>query len=156
MGDDLSSANNALDGMMPLKIKHSVGKGGSNHPDDVALVQFMLDTIHLDPQNPFRMPSLLMIDGLCGSRSLDGILGYQKYKKDLWFPLLMVDGRVTATPHAILAGPRSFGYSTIYNLNWDFMNSVGRTDQRLFGAYFFEPFFSAIVLPLQKAGILPA
>lgn len=145
----------AFDGLVFLKISHSVGKGGSNRHDDVQLIQFMLNVIHLDPGNSFRLPSLLSMDGICGARTLSAILAYQEHKKSGEFPLLAADGVVTATHHAVFMDPHHFGFSTIYNLNWDYLMAVPRTDFRLLVAGFvFEPLLSTVILPLQKAGVL--
>lgn len=99
------------------------------------------------------MPSLLWMDGVCGPKTLSAILGYQQNKKNGQFPLAVVDGLVTATHHAVFVDPRHFGFSTIYNLNWDYMMAVPRTNLALMGAIVVEPLFSTVILPLQQAGI---
>ena len=137
-------------------IKHSVGKGGSNRHDDVQMIQLMLNVAHVDPQNSFRMPSLLLMDGICGSRTLGAILAYQEHKMK-WggqWPLFAADGLVNAHK-AVFMDAHHFGYSTLYNLNWDFVTGLSRVNfGMLMGGYFAEPLFSTVVLPLQKAGAL--
>ena len=152
--NDLDRANAAMDGMVFLKIEHSVGKGGRNRYADVQLIQFLLNVIHLDPGSSFRMPAVLVIDGICGQRTLSAILAYQQ-NKIREFPLAAADGVVTATRHALFTNPRSFGYSTIMSLNWDYMLALPRTNL----AYAFmgqaaEPLLSTVIVPLQKAGVL--
>ena len=150
MGNPLS----ALDAAM-IWIEHSVGKGGSNRHDDVQMIQFMLNVAHLDLQNSFRMPSILLMDGICGKKTLGAILAYQEHKKKSGgqFPLFAVDGLVTAKKAAFMDA-HHFGFSTLYNLNWDFVMGAPRVNfAALIGGYFAEPLFSTVILPLQKAGV---
>ena len=142
-----------LDSLIFMKIDHSVGKGGSNRRDDVQRIQFMLNVIHLDPGNDFRMASLLAMDGICGPMTLAAILAYQTYKQDKEFPLLVVDGLVSAT-HAFLMTASGAGFSTLYNLNMDYMMGAPRANFMALGMYVAEPFFSDVILPLQKAGVI--
>jgi hypothetical protein len=126
--EGLEGVDKALGGLIFLKIKHSVGKGGSNRYDDVQRIQFLLNVIHVDPGNGFRMPALLAMDGICGQRTKAAILGYQEYKQFREFPLAAVDGVITATHHAVFTNPRSFGFSTILNLNWDYLQAMPRAN----------------------------
>jgi hypothetical protein len=72
------------------------------------------------------------------------------------FPSIAVDGLVNATHQAAFLGPHSFGFSTLYNLNWDFLQAAPRTNFLLMGAFMsVEPLYSVVVLPLRKAGVLP-
>ena len=142
-------------------IEHSVGKGGSNRPADVQMIQFMLNVVHLDPQNSFRMPSILRWDGICGPMTLGAILAYQEHKMKVGgpWPLYVVDGLVTAHKASFMApsgGGYRFGYSTLFNLHWDFLEGLPRVDQTLalMGGYYAEPLYSTVILPLQKAGVL--
>ena len=144
----------ALNSMMFIKIKHSVGKGGSNWRDDVQMIQFLLNVAHLDTRNQFVMPSILVMDGICGPKTLNGILAYQNQKKRSMFPSIAVDGLVSATHQAAFLGQHSFGFSTLYNLNWDFLQAAPRTNFLLMNTAV-EPLYSAVVLPLRKAGVLP-
>lgn len=156
MGNPLS----ALDATM-FWIEHSVGKGGSNRHADVQMIQFMLNVVHLDLQNSFRMPSILRWDGICGEKTLSAILAYQEHKKregGRW-PLYVVDGLVTAHKASFMApttGGYHFGFSTLFNLNWDFIEGAPRVDNALalMGGYYAEPLYSTVILPLQKAGVL--
>ncbi len=155
MGNPLSPIL-TVDGVMFLKIDHSVGKGGSNRQDDVRTIQLLLNIIHLDPRSEFQMPALLAMDGICGPKTLAAILAYQNYKMNSAMFLVAADGLVTATHHMFLAGkgPRLFGHSTLQALNFDFMMALPRTNLALLNAYAFEPFFSTVILPLQKAGVI--
>jgi hypothetical protein len=150
MGNPLS----ALDGTM-IWIEHSVGKGGSNRQGDVQMIQFLLNVAHLDSKNSFRMPSLLLMDGICGEKTLGAIFGYQEHKMNgggQW-PLFAADGLVTAHKASFMDAHR-FGYSTLYHLNWDFMMGLPRVNFALvMGGYFAEPLLSAVILPLRKAGV---
>jgi hypothetical protein len=146
-----------LDVFVFKKIDHSVGNGGSNRKGDVQMIQFLLNVIHLDPGNSFRMPSLLLIDGVCGPRTLDAIRGYQEAKKEDDFPLVTVDGLVTATQHAIFVDPHHAGVSTIFHLNWDYVQALPRANFAIMGAYvgyIAEPLLSTVIVPLQKAGVI--
>jgi hypothetical protein len=154
---------NPAAGLDPLMfwIEHSVGKGGSNRPADVQMIQFILNVVHLDLLNSFRMRSLLQWDGICGPQTLNAIVAYQEHKKDeggRW-PLFAIDGLVTAHRASFMAptkGGYHFGFSTLFNLNWDFMEAIPRVNQAfaLVGGYTAEPLYSTVVLPLQKAGVL--
>jgi len=144
-----------LNGLMFLKINHSVGKGGSNRRDDVQRIQFLLNAAHLDATNTFRMPSLLMMDGICGPKTLSAILEYQTEKQKGGFPLAKIDGLVSATNQAFFFGRASIGFSTLYNLNWDFILASQTADFVYMGAYMVvEPLYSTVVLPLRKAGVI--
>jgi hypothetical protein len=137
-------------------IEHSVGKGGSNRQKDVQMIQLMLNVAHLDLQNSFRMPSILKMDGICGEKTLGAIVAYQEHKMEVGsqFPLFAVDGLVTAHKASFMDGYH-FGFSTLYNLNWDFVTGAGRVNWVvLMGGYFAEPLLSTVILPLQKAGVL--
>ena len=155
MTNGLDGVDAGMSGLIFLKIKHSVGKGGSNRYDDVQLIQFLLNVIHADPGSGFRMPALLSMDGICGPRTKAAILGYQEYKQSREFPLAAVDGVVTATHHAMFTNPRSFGYSTILNLNWDYLQALPRVDlgEMVVGSAM-EPLYSTVIVPLKKAGVL--
>ncbi len=145
----------ALDASM-FWIEHSVGKGGSNRRADVQMIQLMLNVAHLDLQNSFRMQSLLLIDGICGEKTLNAILAYQEEKISSGgrFPLFVVDGLVTAHKASFMDA-KHFGFSTLYNLNWDFITGAPRVNfAQVMGGYFAEPLFSTVILPLQKAGVL--
>jgi hypothetical protein len=145
-----------FNGMIFMKIDHSVGKGGSNRHDDVQRIQFMLNTAHLDPANNFRMPVLLAMDGICGPKTKSGILDYQTVKKTSMWPLLTADGLVSAHSPAAYFGRTSLGFSTLYNLNWDFIQAMERADFMYMAAYMsVEPLYSLVVLPLRKAGAIP-
>jgi len=152
MGNPLA----ALDASM-FWIKHSVGKGGSNHHDDVQMIQLMLNVAHLDLQNSFRMPSLLKVDGICGARTLDAILAYQGHKMKFGgqWPLFAADGLVTAHKASFMDA-QHFGFSTLYNLNWDYLMGAPRVNfaMVMVGGYIAEPLLSTVILPLQKAGVL--
>lgn len=153
--NELDSIDSGMSGMIFLRIQHSVGKGGSNRYADVQQIQFLLNVIHLDPGNTFRMPAVLAMDGICGHWTLSGILAYQQEKQSGMFPLAVVDGLVSATHHAIFTNPRSFGYSTILNLNWDYFQALPRTNlANAFVGQVFEPLLSTVIVPLQKAGLL--
>ena len=144
-----------LDGAM-FWIEHSVGKGGSNRHNDVQMIQLLLNVAHLDLQNSFRMPSILKMDGICGERTLGAILAYQEHKQKMGgqFPLFTVDGLVTAHKASFMDA-NHFGFSTLYNLNWDFLMGAPRVNWMvLMGGYFAEPLLSTVILPLQKAGVL--
>ena len=144
-----------LNGLMFLKIQHSVGKGGSNRRDDVQRIQFLLNVAHIDVRNEFRMPFLLALDGICGPKTLSAILEYQTSKKDSAFPLFKVDGLVSATDQAGFVGRSSLGFSTLYNLNWDFIQATQRPDFALMGMYMsIEPLYSSVILPLRSAGVI--
>jgi hypothetical protein len=144
-----------IDGGIFLPIQHSVGRGGRNLPGDVRMVQFLLDMVHLDPGNSFRMASLLIMDGLSGPLTEGGIVAYQTFKRDQGpFPSYAIDGRVDATKHMMWAGAGRFGYSTLFNLNFDFALAAPRVNPAMFQAYVIEPFFSDVILPLQKMGVL--
>lgn len=152
----LAASLSGLDVLVIMKIDHSVGKGGSNRPHDVQKVQFILNVVHLDAGNFFRMPSLLSMDGICGPMTLNAILRYQNYKQNSGSLLLAADGLVTATHHAVLTNAHSLGFSTLYHLNMDFIQALPRTDMRLLvGGYLLEPLLSQVILPLRKAGVLP-
>jgi len=84
-----------LNGLIFMKIGHSVGKGGSNRHGDVLLIQYILNTIHLDTGSDFCLPGILVMDGLCGPKTLSAILAYQTYKSSVW-PLFKIDGLVSA------------------------------------------------------------
>ena len=146
----------ALDATM-FWIAHSVGKGGSNHRGDVQMIQFMLNVAHLDSLNSFRMPFILQMDGICGEKTLSAIRAYQEHKKEhggQW-PLFVVDGLVTAHKASFMDGGH-FGFSTLYNLNWDFMMGAPRVNyaMAMLGGYVAEPLYSTVILPLQKAGVI--
>ena len=144
-----------LNGLIFLKIQHSVGKSGSNHRDDVQRVQFLLNVAHIDIRNEFRMPFLLTLDGICGPKTLSAILDYQNSKKTSMFPLFKVDGLVSATNQAGFVGRGSLGFSTLYNLNWDFIQATQQPDFALMGMYMsIEPLYSAVILPLRSAGVI--
>ena len=119
------------------------------------MIQFMLNVAHLDLQNSFRMPSLLLMDGICGTKTLSAILAYQEHKKK-WggqWPLFAADGLVTAHKASFMDA-HHFGFSTLYNLNWDFMMALPRVNLALaMGGYFAEPLLSTVILPLQEAGV---
>ena len=152
---DLDAADDAISGIIFMRIEHSVGKGGSNRYADVQRIQFMLNVIHLGSASSFHMPFLLAVDGICGSKTKQAILSYQQDKKNGQFPLAVVDGVVTATHHAFFANPRSFGFSTILNLNWDYMQALPQANMAMAwvgGAA--EPLYSTVILPLQRAGVL--
>ncbi|HTO86276.1 MAG TPA: hypothetical protein VMR54_01955 [Thermoanaerobaculia bacterium] len=103
------------------------------------------------------MPFLLMVDGICGPRTLSAIRGYQQAKKDDAFPLVTVDGLVTATQHAVFVDPNRFGFSTIYHPNWDYLQALPRINFAIMEAYLgylAEPLYSTVILPLQKAGVI--
>jgi len=143
-----------FNGLIFIKIDHSVGKGGSNRYSDVQMIQFLLNAAHLDIANDFRMPALLALDGICGPKTLSAILDYQTLKKTSMFPLFMVDGLVSATNQAGFVGRHSLGFSTLYNLNWDFMQATQHPDFAFMGAYMSaEPLYSTVILPLRKAGV---
>ena len=144
-----------FNGLIFMKIDHSVGKGGSNRHDDVQMIQFLLNTAHLDIANTFRMPALLAMDGICGPKTMSAILDYQTVKKTSMFPLFKVDGLVSATNQAGFVGRYSLGFSTLYNLNWDFIQASQRSDFMYMAAYMsVEPLYSTVILPLRKAGVL--
>jgi len=144
-----------LNGLIFIKIGHSVGKSGSNRRDDVQTIQFLLNVAHLDIANDFRMATLLAMDGICGPKTLSAILEYQTVKKTGMFPLFKVDGLVTATNQAGFVGRNSLGFSTLYSLNWDFIQATQRSDFALMGLYMsVEPLYSAVILPLRKAGAI--
>lgn len=146
----------ALDASM-FWIEHSVGKRGSNHPGDVQMIQLMLNVAHLDPQNSFRMPSILRMDGICGEKTLSAIRAYQEHKMRYGgqWPLFAVDGLVTAHKASFM-DDRHFGFSTLYNLNWDFVMGTPRVNfaMAVVGGYVAEPLYSTVILPLQKAGVI--
>src|SRR5262249_49407223 len=127
--------------------------GGRNLRDDVATVQFLLNVAHLDPTNSFRMPAILRMDGICGPKTCSAILAYQTDKKTGMFPLFKVDGIVNATNQAGFVGRQSLGFSTLYNLNWDFIQGMPRCNMALMYMNV-EPLYSTVILPLQKAGVL--
>ena len=144
-----------FNGLMFIKIDHSVGKGGSNRHDDVQMIQFLLNTAHLDLANDFRMPVMLAMDGICGPKTMSAILDYQTVKKTSMFPLFQVDGLVSATNQAGFVGRSSLGFSTLYNLNWDFIQATQRADFAYMAAFMsVEPLYSTVILPLRKAGVL--
>ena len=144
-----------LNGLIFMKIGHSVGKGGSNRHDDVLLIQFLLNVAHLDTPNTFSLPGLLSMDGICGPKTLAAILDYQTSKSNNGFPLFKVDGLVSATNQAGFIGPQSVGFSTLYSLNWDFIQAAPRTNFGALGLYMsIEPLYSTIILPLRNAGVL--
>lgn len=141
-----------LNGLIFIKIDHSVGKNGSNRRDDVQTIQFLLNVAHLDVANDFRMATSLAMDGICGPKTLSAILDYQTVKKTSMFPLFKVDGVVTATNQAGFVGVNSIGFSTLYSLNWDFIQAMQRSDFALMGMYMgVEPLYSTVILPLRKA-----
>jgi hypothetical protein len=145
----------ALDQSM-LSIEHSVGKGGSNRPGDVQQIQLMLNVAHLDPQNSFRMASVLSMDGICGPMTLSGILAYQENKMNGGgpFPLFAADGLITAHRASFMDGNR-FGYSTLWCLNWDNIEGLPRVNfAEVAAGSFAEPLLSTVILPLRKMGIL--
>ena len=152
MGNPLSGLDAAM-----FWIEHSVGKGGSNRHDDVQRIQFMLNVVHLDLENTFRMQSLLRMDGICGERTLAAILAYQEHKMTSGgpFPLFAVDGLITAHKAAFMDA-NHFGYSTLYNLNWDFIMAMPRVNLALavIGGYLAEPLLSTVIIPLQNAGVV--
>ncbi len=144
-----------VNGGIFLPIQHSVGRGGRNHPDDVRMVQFLLNVVHLDPGSEFRMARLLAMDGLSGPKTESGIVAYQMFKLTQGqFPSYAVDGRVNATPAMMWAGRQGFGFSTLFNLNYDFMMAMPRVNYAMFQGFALEPFFSEVILPLQKMGVL--
>lgn len=144
-----------LNGLIFIKIDHSVGKGGSNRHDDVQMIQFLLNVAHIDVRNHFRMPFLLALDGICGPKTLSAILDYQTDKKTSMFPLFKVDGLVSATNQAGFVGRNSLGFSTLYNLNWDFIQATEQSDFALAGMYMaVEPLYSTVILPLRSAGVI--
>ena len=143
-----------LNGLIFMKIGHSVGKGGSNRHGDVLLIQYILNTIHLDTGSDFCLPGILVMDGLCGPKTLSAILAYQTYKSSVW-PLFKIDGLVSATNQAGFIGPQSAGFSTLYSLNWDYMQALPRSNFAALGLYMtVEPLYSTIILPLRKGGLL--
>jgi len=145
----------ALNGLIFIKIQHSVGKGGSNRRDDVQMIQFLLNVAHIDIRNEFRMPYLLALDGVCGPKTLSAILEYQTAKKNSMFPLFLVDGLVSATNQAGFVGRSSLGFSTLYNLNWDFIQATQQSDFALMGMYLsVEPLYSTVIRPLRSAGVI--
>jgi hypothetical protein len=144
----------SLNGLIFMKINHSVGKNGSNLHRDVVLIQFLLNTIHLDTGSTFCLPGILAMDGMCGPRTLSAILAYQTHKSGEW-PLFKVDGLVSATNQAGFVGPQSAGFSTLYSLNWDFMMALPRSNFAAMGMFTsLEPLYSTVILPLRKAGVL--
>jgi len=144
-----------FDGLIFMTINHSVGKNGSNRYDDVQRIQFLLNIAHMDIANSFRLPALLSMDGICGPKTLSAILDYQTDKKTSMFPLFAVDGLVSATNQAGFVGPQSLGFSTLYNLNWDFFQGIQRPDFMYMALYMsVEPLYSTFILPLRKAGAL--
>ncbi len=144
-----------VNGGIFLPIRHSVGRGGRNLSDDVRMVQLLLDVIHLDPGTPFRMERLLSMDGISGPKTEAGIVAYQMFKLEQGqFPSYAVDGRVDATPAMMWAGPRRYGFSTLFNLNYDFLMATPRVNYAMTGLWAAEPFFSDVILPLQKMGVL--
>lgn len=87
---------------MNKTIRNSVGKNGANRPDDVAVVQNLLNG-HLDRLAPLRR---LVPDGRCGSLTITAITEFQRRVVGLTSP----DGRVDPvgkTLAALNAGGRS-------------------------------------------------
>jgi len=145
----------ALDRTMTW-IEHSVGKGGSNRPEDVQRMQFGLNVAHLDPHNSFRMDSVLRMDGICGPKTSAAILAYQQHKMNGGgsLPIFVADGLITAHRAAFLED-RHFGFSTLYVLNLDVLEGIRRINFiELAQGSFAEPLLSKVILPLRKMGVL--
>jgi len=72
---------------MAKKLQASVGKGGRNRPEDVLIVQYLLNCVSSKQGGPTKE---LVLDGLCGPLTEGAIVRFQS--KSLGF----ADGRVDA------------------------------------------------------------
>ena len=90
-----------------------------------------------------------------GPKTEAGITAYQNFKRDQGqYPSYAVDGRVDATPAMMWADQQHFGFSTLFNLNLDYAFAMPRVNWANFQGLAMEPFYSDIILPLQKMGVL--
>lgn len=90
-------------------VSGTVGWGGSNHKDDVMLVQLLLRR-HFMWQSSMGSPTkealILKVDGIVGDKTVGAIESYQRHAPRLSIP--NVDGKVTP------------GHQTIRSLNVDY------------------------------------
>ena len=90
------------------EIRASVGDGGANRKGDVAQVQRLLNRFPLSNQ-----PSPLMVDGLCGRKTVERIRAFQSEVVRMWRPDGRVDpgGRTLAALNAGSAPAREWQFS---------------------------------------------
>jgi hypothetical protein len=85
-GDDIMPSITKLrSGEVIFNVDHSVGRYGRNRMVDVQLVQLLLNllidtTKHVGPLSdpPLPAPEPLKLDGICGAKTIDAILWFQK------------------------------------------------------------------------------
>ena len=78
-------------------VGQSVGNGGSNSPDDVMLVQYLLSRIGKTPPHPLPPPPMpLAVNGVATPLLNEWILWFQKCNKAIGEQVL-VDGRIDSS-----------------------------------------------------------
>ena len=98
-----------------LLLHHSVGPHSINRPDDVQLVQFLINQAHASGPFPFELEEPLRMDGICGPKTKAAILSFQKARSS---ETHHQDGRVTATAEGMLGA--HFKITTMWVLNISF------------------------------------
>jgi len=103
-----------------------VGRGCSNRPDDVYLVQFFInamwgkkDPASSDVVGPTGVPAPT-VDGICGPKTVDAIRSFQQF-----YTASVIDGRVDPMPPGQTSGPLHHKWYTIIGLNTNFSAIFG-------------------------------